>query len=128
MSSAASGVGGVGGVSGVGGVRTATLVGSDNQCYVELWVSLGSLLRSYTALHGLRGNRQAGVEQDDELIVARHGEKWIELRRSGAAVTWKRESGSEGTLGLTEAGRLRSSTGEEEMDMAAEGWARELMQ
>ena len=125
MSSAASGVSGV---SGVGGVRTATLVGSDNQFYVELWVSLGSLLRSYTALHGLRDNRQAAVEQDDDRIVARHGDRWIELRRSGAAVTWKRESGSEGTLELTEAGRLRSSTGEEEMDMAAESWARELMQ
>ena len=122
MSSAASGV------SGVSGVRTAELAGSDDQSYVELWVSLASLLRSYTALHGLRGNRQAEVEQNDERIVARHGDKWIELRRSGAAVTWKRESGSAGTLELTDTGRLRSSTGEEEMDMAAEGWARELMQ
>jgi len=43
-------------------------------------------------------------------------------------VTWKRESGSAGTLELTDTGRFRSSTGEEEMDMAAEGWARELMQ
>ena len=122
MSSAASGV------SGVSGVRTAELAESDDQSYVELWVSLASLLRSYTALHGLRGNRQAEVEQNDERIVARHGDKWIELRRSGAAVTWKRESGSAGTLELTDTGRLRSSTGEEEMDMAAEGWARELMQ
>ena len=30
-------------------------------------------------------------------------------------------------LELTEAGRLRGATGEEEMDMAAEAWARELM-
>jgi hypothetical protein len=122
LSSAASGV------SGVSGVRTAILVGSDDQSYVELWVSLGSLLRSYTALHGLRGNRQAEVDQDDERIVARHGDKWIELRRSGTAVTWKCESGIQGTLTLTEAGRLQSGTGEEEMDMAAEAWARELMQ
>ena len=28
----------------------------------ELWVSLASLLRSYTAAHGLNGNRQATVE------------------------------------------------------------------
>ena len=33
-----------------------------------------------------------------------------------------------GTLELTETGRLRSKSGEEEMDMAAETWARELMQ
>lgn len=104
------------------------MIDFDTAASGELWVSLGSLLRSYSALHGLKGNRQAEVEQDDERILARHGDKWIELKRSGAAVTWKRESGSEGTLGLTEAGRLRSSTGEEEMDMAAEGWARELMQ
>jgi hypothetical protein len=42
-------------------------------------------------------------------------------------VTWKREDGSQGTLELTETGRLRSTTGEEEMDMAAEAWSRELM-
>jgi len=41
--------------------------------------------------------------------------KWLELERSGSTVTWKREGGSEGALTLTEAGRLRSSTGEEEM-------------
>jgi hypothetical protein len=29
---------------------------------------------------------------------------------------------------LTEAGRLHTETGEEEMDMVAEAWARELMQ
>jgi len=96
--------------------------------YIELWVSLGSLLRSYTALHGLKGNRQALIECDGERILARHKSKWLELERSGSTVTWKREGGSEGALTLTEAGRLRSSTGEEEMDMAAEGWARELMQ
>jgi hypothetical protein len=41
---------------------------------------------------------------------------------------WKRDDGQNGMLELTEAGRLRSSTGEEEMDMAAVAWARELMQ
>jgi predicted RNA binding protein YcfA (HicA-like mRNA interferase family) len=96
--------------------------------WAELWISLASLLRSYTAVHGLSGNLQALIEQDEERILAQHGEKWMELRRDGAHVTWKREDGSRGTLELTEAGRLRSGTGEEEMDLAAEGWARELMQ
>jgi hypothetical protein len=94
----------------------------------ELWVSLASLLRSYTALHGLSGNRQAAVESDGKRIVVRHGGSWLELERQGATVTWKRENGSKDTLELTEAGRLRSSSVEEEMDMAAESWARELMQ
>lgn len=94
----------------------------------EIWVSLSSLLRSYTALHGLSGNRLAQVEQDEVRIVARNGDKRLALERDGAMVTWKREDGSQGMLELTETGRLRSASGEDEMDMAAEGWARELMQ
>ena len=98
------------------------------QVYGELWVSLASLLRSYTAAHGLNGNRQATVELGEVEITVRHGNAWLSLSRSGAQVRWQREDGSSGTLELTEAGRLRSANGEEEeMDMAAESWARELM-
>jgi hypothetical protein len=106
---------------------TAPPLSALEQLWAELWISLASLLRSYTAVHGLSGNHQAQIEQDEERIQAQHGDKWIELRRSGAIVIWKRENGSQGTLELTEAGRLRSSTGEEEMDLAAESWARDLM-
>jgi hypothetical protein len=98
------------------------------QLYVELWVSLASLLRSYTAAHGLNGNRQATVELGEERITVRHGDGWLDLQRSGPQVSWRREDGRSGKLELTEAGTLRSETGEEEMDMAAEAWARELMQ
>lgn len=97
------------------------------QLYVELWVSLASLLRSYTAAHGLNGDRQATVELGEERITVRHGEGWLDLQRKDATVTWKREDGRGGVLELTEAGTLRSATGEEAMDMAAEAWARELM-
>jgi len=97
------------------------------QVYIELWVSLASLLRSYTAVHGLNGNRQATVELGEERIVVRHGDDWLDLERQGATVIWKRADGSTGMLELTETGRLRSNSGEEEMDMAAETWARELM-
>jgi hypothetical protein len=97
------------------------------QLYVELWVSLASLLRSYTAAHGLNGDRQATVELGEEQIMVRHGNSWLDLIRNGAQVIWRREDGRRGMLELTEAGRLRSDTGEEEMDMAAEAWARELM-
>jgi hypothetical protein len=76
--------------------------------YVELWVSLASLLRSYMAAHGLNGNRQATVELGETRIVVRHGERWLELEREGAQVRWSRENGSVGTLEMTEAGRLRS--------------------
>jgi hypothetical protein len=43
-------------------------------------------------------------------------------------VNWQREEGRTGILEFTEAGLLRGDTDEEEMDMAAERWARELMQ
>jgi hypothetical protein len=94
----------------------------------ELWISLASLLRSYTALHGLNGNRQATVELGDERIVVSRGSKRLHLERMGASIVWTREDGSQGMLKLTETGRLRSNSDEEEMDLAAEVWARELMQ
>jgi hypothetical protein len=99
-----------------------------SELYVELWVSLASLLRSYTAAHGLNGNRQATVELGEEKIVVRHAVRWLELIRSGATVDWKREDGRSGTMELTESGKLREGTNEEEMDIVAEAWARELMQ
>jgi hypothetical protein len=106
-------------------------VDSSEPVYTELWISLASLLRSYTAVHGLSGNRQAVIESDGVLIRAHHGKKKLELRRSGTSVTWMRENGKSGRLEMTEAGRLRTTTNdsmnEEEMDMAAEAWARDLM-
>jgi hypothetical protein len=101
---------------------------NQEQLYVELWVSLASLLRSYTAAHGLNGNRQATVELGEDRILVRHGEQWLDLRRDGATVHWQREDERSETLELTEAGHLRGAAGEEAMDMAAERWARELMQ
>ncbi len=98
-----------------------------DELWVELWVSLASLLRSYAAVHGLNGKSGASIEQDGKRILARYGDKWLELERTGAIVGWKREDGSRRTLELTETGRLRSSSVEEEMDLAAEAWARELM-
>ena len=95
--------------------------------HTELWISLASLLRSYTALHGLDADRQAAVDADEARIAVRHREKWLRLERDEALVTWTRENGSSGKIEITEAGRLRSGASEEEMDMAAEAWARELM-
>ncbi len=101
---------------------------TETQLFVELWVSLASLLRSYTAAHGLNGNRQATVELGEERITVRYDDKWLDLKRNRAQVAWTREDGSSGMLELTDAGRLKSGADEEEMDMAAEAWARELMQ
>jgi hypothetical protein len=95
--------------------------------YAELWVSLASLLRSYTAAHGLNGDRQATVELGEARITVRHSTRWLDLNRDGATILWQREDGRRGMFELMESGRLRSSDGEEEMDIAAEQWARELM-
>jgi len=113
------------------------MTGSGEQLYIELWVSLASLLRSYTAAHGLNGNRQATVELGEQRITVRHGNAWLELNRQGATIHWRREDAQNGVLELTESGRLRDPRSptpgdlghpdEEEMDMAAEAWARELM-
>ena len=99
-----------------------------DEVWKELWRSLASLLRSYTAAHGLNGNREAAIVLSEEKITAHHGKKWLAIERSRAIVTWTRENGTSGTLELTHHGRLKGPDGEEEMDMAAEAWARELMQ
>jgi hypothetical protein len=94
----------------------------------ELFGALASLLRSYTAVHGLHEGIEAAIEFDAHRITARNRERWIRLERRSNAVTWIRENGKSGVLELTDHGRLRSLEGEEEMDMAAEAWAREIMQ
>jgi hypothetical protein len=107
---------------------TSTPAHSLEALWAELWISLTSLLRSYTAVHGLHLKREAVVELTDEQITVRHGEKWLRLIRDDAFLTWTRENGTMGTLELTESGTLRSGTHEEAMDLAAEQWAREIMQ
>ncbi len=92
-----------------------------------MWTSLASMMRSYTAAHGLRGGHVAELRWDAAHILARHRDKWLQLRREGTHVTWMRENGNSGVLELTEAGRLRGDGQEQEMDLAAEAWARELM-
>jgi hypothetical protein len=101
----------------------------DARLWSELWVSLASLLRSYTAAHGLNGKEQAMVELGEEHIVVRAGLRSLRLDRSESEVIWAREDGSRGKMNLTVAGRLQTEDGlEEELDMQAESWARELMQ
>ena len=72
-------------------------------------------------------DRQATIELGEERIKVRHGNAWLELDRRGAEISWRRENGQNGVLQLTESGRLFCDNTEEEMDMVAEAWARELM-
>jgi hypothetical protein len=102
--------------------------------YAELWVSLASVLRSYTAVHGLNRKQQATVELGENQIIVRAGERWLKLDRHDAELIWVREDGTKGLMRFTIDGRLETHVGhedhhdrEEEMDMQAEAWARELM-
>jgi cell division inhibitor SulA len=97
------------------------------QLWGELWISLASLLRSYCAVHGLHDDRHATIQSDEEEITVRHQKKCLRLEREFAIVTWTRENGNSGTMEIMGSGRLRSGASEEEMDLAAEAWARELM-
>ena len=110
-------------------MATATILPGTTELWRELWVSLASVLRSYTAVHGLNRKEQATVELGEERIIVRAGQRWLQLDRNDAQVKWVRENETNGRLKLTLDGRLKDESGaEEEMDMQAEAWARELMQ
>ncbi len=111
------------------------MIDAGSALYGELWVSFASLLRSYTAAHGLNRKQQATVELGEDVILVRAGERWIRLVRGQADVVWTREDGRRGLMRFTLEGRLATHVGdihnedrEEEMDIQAEAWARELMQ
>ena len=106
-----------------------------HQLWPELWVSLASLLRSYTAANGLNRKQQATVELGEETIIVRAGDRWLNLTRHQAEILWARENGGKGLMRFTIEGKLQTHVvheedheAEEEMDMQAEAWARELMQ
>lgn len=113
---------------------TTTLSEPDQQLWPELWVSLASLLRSYTAAHGLNLREQATVELGENQIIVRAADRWLKLDRHNAEIIWARENGSKGLMRFTMEGKLLTHVGdpqheddEEEMDMQAEAWARDLM-
>lgn len=100
--------------------------------YAELWTSFASLLRSYTAAHGLNSRSQAVVEVGAEEILVRHGQQWLKLTQSGGRGTWGHQDGIGSDLALHEDGRVTLAGmhrhGEtEEMDVVAERLAREIM-
>lgn len=108
---------------------------ASEQLWVEFWTSLASLLRSYTAAHGLNRKEQATIELGNDRITVRLSSHWLRLDRSGADIVWSREDGRCGLMRFTIEGRLLTHVGdkvnedrEEEMDLQAELWARELMQ
>jgi hypothetical protein len=93
----------------------------------ELWGSFVSLIRSYSAAHGLNGTRQAVLEVSEHSLLVRVGERLLAVRFDGEHGSWQRESGPVTEFMLDEHGRVNQNSTAEEMDIVAERLAREIM-
>jgi hypothetical protein len=93
----------------------------------ELWASFVSLLRSYTAAHGLNGSRQAVLEVSENHLLVRAGERLLTVRFDGQHGSFVRETGPATDFIIDAHGRLIIAGEAEEMDMVAERLAREIM-
>jgi hypothetical protein len=99
----------------------------DPQVSRELWSSFVSLIRCYTAAHGLNGTRQAVLEVSEDRLLVRAGERLLTLSFDSERGAWQRESGPATEFALDEHGRIIMNGVAEEMDMVAERLAREIM-
>jgi len=89
----------------------------------ELWTSWASMLRVYAAAHGLTSTHHAVVEVGAEEIVLRVGERWTRFTRDQMTDS----EGASVPFSMAEDGRVRIGDLEDEMDMAAERVAREML-
>jgi len=95
-----------------------------SQLHTELWTSWASLLRSYAAAHGMNSLHHAVVEVSADEITLRVNDRWLRFTSS----TMQGSHDAPQTFTLTEAGNVRIADGPaEEMDMAAERLAREML-
>lgn len=94
------------------------------QLHTELWTSWASLLRSYAAAHGLNAPQHAVVEISAAEITLRVGAHWLRF-----TPTLVEGSGRSSTpFRLNENGTVALGFDpEEEMDITAERFAREMM-
>ena len=91
---------------------------------VELWTSWASLLRSYAAAHGMNSRLHAVVEVSADEITLRVGSRWLRFTHSSL----QHSDGDVLPFALMENGKVRMDGAEQEMDFAAEWFAREMMQ
>ena len=90
----------------------------------ELWTSWASLLRSYSSLHGLSSTHHAVVEISSDLIVLRVDTRTLRFTPTSFTGT----SGGTQPFSLEENGTVNIGAVNQEMDLAAERLAREMMQ
>lgn len=86
----------------------------------ELWTSWASMLRVYSAAHGLSSLHHAVVEVGAEEILLRVDQRWTRFTYDQQATS----DGQESVFALNEDGSVTIDDVTEEMDMAAERVAR----
>ena len=94
------------------------------QLHTELWTSWASLLRSYSAAHGLNSRHHAVVEVGADEITLRVANRWLRFTHE----TLQYSEGNQSDFSLQEDGTVKLNGTTEEMDLAAERLAREMMQ
>ena len=95
----------------------------DPRLRAELWTSWASLLRSYAAAHGLNSRHHAVVEVGADEITLRVGSRWLRFTHE----TLQDSEGNQTGFSLQEDGTVKLNGIAEEMDLAAERLAREMM-
>jgi hypothetical protein len=96
----------------------------DPRLRTELWTSWASLLRSYAAAHGLNSRHHAVVEVGADEITLRVADRWLRFTHE----TLQDSEGHSSTFAMQEDGTVKLNGVTEEMDLAAERLAREMMQ
>jgi len=96
----------------------------DSRLRTELWTSWASLLRSYAAAHGLNSRHHAVVEVGADEITLRVGSRWLRFTHE----TMEDSEEHCSSFNMQEDGTVKLNGIAEEMDLAAERLAREMMQ
>jgi hypothetical protein len=98
--------------------------GMEHRLRTELWTSWASLLRSYAAAHGLNSRHHAVVEVGADEITLRVASRWVRFTHE----TLEDSEGRHSSFNMQEDGTVKLNGIAEEMDLAAERMAREMMQ
>jgi hypothetical protein len=96
----------------------------NERLHIELWTSWASLLRSYAAAHGLNSQYHAVVEVGADEITLRVASRWLRFTHDLV----EDSEGNRTSFSLEEDGTVKLNGTTEEMDLAAEQLAREMMQ
>jgi len=95
----------------------------DARLRTELWTSWASLLRSYAAAHGLNSRHHAVVEVGADEITLRVASRWLRFTHDLV----EDSEGNRSSFSLEEDGTVKLNGITQEMDLAAEELAREMM-